>query len=357
MALKKGVFLISSLVLSMTAQSKNIVDIYGDDNKIGQQILSKYGQEIGKIEASLQKEGAKYYDGKVDEATIEKLLTEKMRLIEKIKKEGSYSYVDFQNVIYPMEKNNYTTLEVVTKKQPERLKYIIDNSLFKPTMDPNKKHDVIAKRIEFDQLEFKLIFAHKLDHQSFYCPVYHCVTGFSNPQLKPYLALFNKAAIEDKKLILNTLHRDQDPERRAAAAFLVGHFSDPQEIVSTLLPLVKDKNEGVRNNAIRVIGMTVSKAKNTQLDIQPFIELLDSPYTLDRNKSLIVLSEVASNPEFKEIIIKNTQDKLIKLLELKQPNNHEFAYKILKNISGKEYSEHDSSAWENWLNNERKQLT
>jgi len=38
------------------------------------------------------------------------------------------------------------------------------------------------------------------------------------------------------------------------------------------------------------------------------------------------------------------------MLRLEQPNNHDYAYKILKAISGQELGERDYAAWESWLN-------
>ena len=40
---------------------------------------------------------------------------------------------------------------------------------------------------------------------------------------------------------------------------------------------------------------------------------------------------------------------LLAMLRLQQPNNHDFAYLILKAISGQSYGERDYSAWEAWL--------
>jgi hypothetical protein len=37
------------------------------------------------------------------------------------------------------------------------------------------------------------------------------------------------------------------------------------------------------------------------------------------------------------------------MLRLSQPNNHDFAYKILRTVSGKDYKARDYAAWEKWL--------
>ena len=82
------------------------------------------------------------------------------------------------------------------------------------------------------------------------------------------------------------MNHDPIPDRRAAAVFLIGHFKDPKEIMSTLTPHVMDADSGVRNNVMRVIGMTMEKAHLTQIDLHPFLVLLQSPVESDRNKAL-----------------------------------------------------------------------
>ena len=37
------------------------------------------------------------------------------------------------------------------------------------------------------------------------------------------------------------------------------------------------------------------------------------------------------------------------MLRLGQPNNHDYAYRILKAISGQQFGERDYQAWETWL--------
>ncbi len=44
---------------------------------------------------------------------------------------------------------------------------------------------------------------------------------------------------------------------------------------------------------------------------------------------------------------------LLAMLRLQQPNNHDFAYSILKRISGQSFGERDYAAWEAWLSTVR----
>lgn len=40
---------------------------------------------------------------------------------------------------------------------------------------------------------------------------------------------------------------------------------------------------------------------------------------------------------------------LVEMLALKQPNNHDFAYRILKQVSGRDLGEHAVESWRAWL--------
>ncbi|WP_332248013.1 HEAT repeat domain-containing protein [Legionella tunisiensis] len=70
--------------------------------------------------------------------------------------------------------------------------------------------------------------------------------------------------------MIDTLNNDPDPSRRAAAAFLMGHFKDPNEIISLLMVHVNDRDSGVRNNVMRVIAATMFKANIAPIDVVPF---------------------------------------------------------------------------------------
>lgn len=88
--------------------------------------------------------------------------------------------------------------------------------------------------------------------------------------------------------------------------------------------------------------------KITQINVLPFLRLLDSPYTTDRNKALFVLFN-SLDSHSKRIILQKGKVKLLALLRLKQPNNHRISYLLLKKISGKDFGENNSKAWEKWF--------
>ena len=69
----------------------------------------------------------------------------------------------------------------------------------------------------------------------------------------------------------------------------------------------------------------------------------------ERNKSLIVLNELSKQKKYQKTITSQLNLQLLKLLKLKQPNNHDLAYSILKNTTGQTFSDLAYADWEKYL--------
>ncbi len=350
--MRQILFFIFNMILFLNAYA---IDIYGIDQQESNKILKKYAKEFTAIDKGLQQLSDTH---QLDSATtsIDNLRRIKRRVLKNMIKENGYLYAQIQAVVYPENNAVCTTIEIINKNQPERMRFLNDTS--EKINDHKKiKHapDLIDDMINYEAIGMRLILNHELKTYSS-CPVYHCAEGFGHPQLKPYLRVFNTGVIQQKALVLNTLNQDKNPERRAAAAFLVGHFSDPREIIKVLSVHVNDRDDGVRNNVMRVIGTTILKAKISDIDPRPFLDALDSPYTTDRNKALGILSVTSDMPSAHQLILKEGGQRLLALLRLKQPNNHDFAYLILKKLSHKDFGSTNVAAWEAWVSSNTEKI-
>ena len=96
------------------------------------------------------------------------------------------------------------------------------------------------------------------------------------------------------------------------------------------------------------------------LPVEKLIPLLDYPETTDRNKVSAVISGVTSNPQqlevYRTLIMEKAIPTVLKLLRLEQPNNHDFAYNILKAVSGESFAERDYAAWDAWYQRQMNSL-
>lgn len=349
--MKQYLWLLVGLSFPMVIQAKTVVDVYGTDEKTAQYIVKKYAKRIIFCEEKLYKH-MQNTKGDVDH----KMMMQRQLIMNDIKNESKFYYVDIKSVVYPDRDTLYTTVDVVDKSHPQRMKFLRKTNQKKTQNQQTIHPDLIDKMIEFLDSEFLLIRTNQIDIKDLSCPVYHCVSGFHHPKLKPYLNVFNQGVKENKTLIINTINYDPDERRRAAAVFLTGHFTDPKEIMSVLLPHVTDDDDDVRNNVIRVIGTTLFKVK-IDIDVTPFLSLLDSPVLTDRNKSLFVLLMLSESPAVKKRLIEEGGDKLIAILALQQPNNHITAFNILKKISGENFGEYDIAAWKQWLSQSKSRGT
>lgn len=335
----RKLFCVFCVIFPMVLSAKTTIDLFGDEGRAAH-VLKKYSGPILALEASLHQfllsDELQDHPEKLKEAG-----ERKRALIDKIKKDYGYAYVDLSTVNYSSD-SVFITIEVIRNDETYRLKFIDDH---KP-IEHSNKNDLIHQMERYNRLGIKLFLNDQLDPDKLNCPLYHCTWGFDHPTLKPFYSQFKQGVAAQKSLIIDTLNTDPDPGRRAAAVFLVGHFDNPQEIIDVLVPHVLDNDSEMRNNAVRVIGTTLMKYKAAHFNINPFLHLLASPYDTDRNKSLLVLLQVCDGNQ--QEIIKKGKESLLALLALKQPNNHEPAYQILKKISGKTYSDTDLKAWRAW---------
>lgn len=332
------------LCMATSGWTRVIVDVYGVDEKTANHVLEKYASLVRLVEKDKMDDFIQMNYGKNNAKRTLEILNKKEKLIKYIQKKENFIFVDLQTIHYPDEKDIYTTIEIIRADEPSRLKFIPKETT---KIYPEQK-DIIKKMQDFQQISMNLLVTNKTNPKNEFCPVFHCLAPFSHPILKPYLTEFNDAAAHDKKKIISTLNTDENPERRAAAAFLIGHFTNPQEIIKTLIPHINDNSNSVRNNVMRVLGATIYKANIANVDVVPFINQLDSPYVTDRNKALYVLFAIANSPSGKKQILNHGKEKLVQILRLKQPNNHDIAYFILKMISNKEYASTDIKGWEKW---------
>ena len=344
---KQSVLLCMSMLASTGVMAKNMVDVYGVSQKTADAIVKKYGKQISNISNVYMQEFKKTLLG-VEHQSKKDFIIEKQRLVDQIKKENGFLFVDFGLVYYPHHINQYTTLEIIDKNSKERLRFVDTPGTYDQTLSTNKRgKDIIDEMIAYKAVGDHLMFDKDFVVKDFDCPFYHCIYGFNDKRLKPYFSKLNKAE-QHKKLIVETVNNSKNLIRQEAATFLVGYFHDPQEIINILLPHIKEHHSQIRNNSMRVIWSTLYKSKITNIDLKPFLEALDSPYESDRNKALSVILVAVEGDAPKKFMLQHGIDKLFANLRLAQPNNHELAYLIFKKISGKDFGDSNMKAWQQW---------
>lgn len=349
------IFFGTLLFLNKLYASPINLDIYGVDinmqNKIRTCCYNKIREYVQlQQQLNLAQKGNSEQDLKRLQL-IEKSIQKKINALD------NFSTTKISTVYYPGDKTTYTTIDLVKASDAYRLpvssvrrikKKIVKNEelthLFKVWDDYNKKN-------------LKLMQNSNLDFKSKSCPVIHCIWGFDKNELLYEVPELKKGASKHKNQLVEIIEHSSNNSDREQAIFILAHISNYEELANFLMKFTNDADESVRNNAMRVLGAILAQHNVAGLDIERILKALDYPYVTDRNKAgyvllNIVLKDKSSHP----LVIKKSGKTLINLLKLNQPNNHEFAYRILQVLSSKNYSERDYKNWKKWLDSENDKL-
>lgn len=257
---------------------------------------------------------------------------------------NEYSYIGISPITYPGNKLTYITIDLVEKNDKKRHVTFL-NSPNKTIRDP---HNLIQKWFEYQKIGFSILLSGTQIAVK-HCPAYHCLFGFEHPELKKYKAIFTTISAQDQSVLTKILREDKDENKRGAAAYLLAHIKNREELIYVLTPSIFDSSELVRNNVMRVLGFAINR-HITHFPIDYAIKALAFPTTTDRNKALLIIAALAKNPHYSKYIIHHAGHQILDQLKLTQPNVHTLAYAILKQVSGKHFNDRDYQSWSLWLN-------
>lgn len=338
------IFYVSALILFSAANAKAPdridVDVYRSNQITAEEIKKKYRKQLrAMINIYLTPESMS------SEKNNQKMKNLLEPIMVWISKKGDFALINFSAIKYPDRKIPQFSFDIVDKKDKDRLSHFIKQP-DKNVVDPD---NLIQTWQEYEKLGFKIDYTEKVHPKLKSCPAFHCIFGFEHPLLKKYAAIFNTLVPKNKTQIIEVLQNDKDPRKRQAAAYLLGHLKDGNEIIKIVAPFMRDSDSIVRNNAMRVVAETLSKVKNPDFPIEETVIALDFPYTTDRNKALYIISSLVVQPRYARYIIDHAGSQLIDELKLSQDNLHYLSYDILKTISGKKFGDRDYQSWEKWL--------
>lgn len=269
----------------------------------------------------------------------------KKKIETAIKNQFGFAYVNLSLIMYfAPNPSDYVTVDVVEPQDaPKRMAFLPQpKGQFK---DPD---GLIALWDQYLQLGFELQHAGQFEYPQT-CPAWHCIYGFENLKLAPFLEKFKKLVPPNEKKLVRILKEDARPQFRGNAAFLLAHIKNGPAVVKYVLRSVRDPAEVVRNNSVRVLSNIAMKHPEIEIPIEPILQVLNFPATTDRNKAGYTLVCLSQKQKNKKIILQSAGPILLDMLKLQQPNNHDPAYAIFKNISGQNFGERDYDAWEKWL--------
>ncbi|NBX84594.1 MAG: HEAT repeat domain-containing protein [Gammaproteobacteria bacterium] len=310
------------------------VDVYGADDELASEIIQKYGDKVLHLEKEL-------IYARMHHLQVRSLLQRQLLLQQRIQSRYRIKRVNFETVYYPTTQTTYTTIQVLDHDFPRGDNY--------PRYQAKSGHDVVDDMILFTEKIPQLYLKNPQFADNPVCKDFQCIVP-DDPIVENDLENFRKKVSQNPQFIIQTIEKDPILDRRRAAIFLLAYFKDPQEIARVLNQTLKDKNYYIRHDTLRVFGELYAKAPDITFDIQSVLQSLKADHVAERNKALIFVNEMVSKQKYHQEVKQHAALQLVKLLKLKQPNNHDLAYEILVKISHHPYPSDAILVWEAWAN-------
>lgn len=310
------------------------IDVFGVDDVLAERILKRYGYEVLTFEKQLFELRKK--------ARSSALLKNYQHYQQQLAYDIAHAFhlpgVRFDSVYYP-DGRLYTTIDVYRTKE---------NVKQSPIYHPQKPYDIIDKMILFKHRAVDFYLKHP--SLSFHpkCLDIHCIAP-DHPETQDYLKYFREKVPKHQAEIKSCLAHDAYIERRRAAIFLLAYLSNHSEIPKILNTLIEDENRFIQHDALRLWGEYLQHYPESVVDIGKIIRFLSVDDVAIRNKALILIESIANQSRYQARLTREAGQPLLRLLKLKQPNNHRLAYHILCQLSHQKWGAREYLQWENWL--------
>jgi hypothetical protein len=242
----------------------------------------------------------------------------------------------------------YLTIDVVERRDAERRMAFVPA----PTGEHADPEGLVADWQTYEAKVMELMGAGEMSPARVDCPAFHCLGDHRHAAVAPLANRFRERVPRQVDALVEILRDDGRTQQRAAAAYLLAYMSDGRELIRVLVPSLRDESSFVRNSAMRVLADIAFHHPELEIPIEPVLEALDFPATTDRNKAAAILAGLlarSDGAQYQREVAERAGPTLLAMLRLEQPNNHDFAFEILKRISGKTFGERDYAAWEAWL--------
>jgi len=160
----------------------------------------------------------------------------------------------------------------------------------------------------------------------------------SYPPLRAKQLTIREYALGHKELLQQVALRSADSNQRAIAIEILGYARRSRTQISTLVTASRDPNEGVRNNALRALGVLAKgdPAISKSTPANNFIDMLNSGIWTDRNKAshLVVVLSRTRNPRLLHQLRVRALSSLIEMARWRDPGHADDARMILGRVAG-----------------------
>jgi hypothetical protein len=158
------------------------------------------------------------------------------------------------------------------------------------------------------------------------------------PPLRAKQLAMREYATRNVALIRRVLNEAADSYQRAVAAELLGYAIHNKAQIRGLVKASRDADEGVRNNAVRALGVLAESRASIakQIPAAGFIGLLNSGTWTDRNKGGFLIETLTRAREAKLLrsVGRRASDSLLEMARWQEANHAKTARLILGRIAG-----------------------
>jgi hypothetical protein len=315
------------------------VDLYRSDQVTLEQVQAKVG---GLINAYIELQ-----NGRKKVSVLKRAQQVKREIESRVAGMGQFAYVDLHYAEYftSARHTSYLTFDLVDFKDAKtRLPFNVA-----PTATIPDPENLLAAWEQYSDLGSALRMRGELPLDRPTCSSFYCLWGPATPELEAFENKFIQGVPRNKKSLLAVLERDQDPDKRASALYLLSYLSDGDEVVKLAVGALHDPDEGVRAAALQIVADVSVYHTEVKLDPAKIIPTIDYPSASDRSKGLAALVGMCQNPLYRDAIIRDAGPYLPRLLRMSQPSNHDMTYTLLGLLSQESFERRDYESWEGWL--------
>lgn len=187
-----------------------------------------------------------------------------------------------------------------------------------------------------------------------HCQALICHGGFDHPELAPLEPRFVEGVPRNADALVRVLREDKDAGKRMNVLFVLPYIQSREWLVQAALPAVKDPDQGVRNEALRLLGMVQEGQPRVLIPLEPVLDALWFPTSTDRNKAgwaLVRIVETEGTAHRQQILDK-AGEVLVEMAGMQEKVDHEPARKVLAVLAGHDYGD-DVAAWRRWVEQSR----
>jgi hypothetical protein len=167
-----------------------------------------------------------------------------------------------------------------------------------------------------------------------------------DPETRAKELQIREFALANEELLRTVLSSSSDAEHRATAAEFLGYVNVSARQIADLTEAARDPDEGVRNNAVRALGVIASSSQQraSMISPKPFIALLRSDKWVDRNKGAWLLINLTASRDRKLLkqLRAEALDALVEMARWHFPGHASSARRLLGRIGGIEEAKLDT---------------